>query len=385
MVVVFAAYLVIGLAMPVVPLHVHADLGLDAFVVGVVGGSPSIAAVLSRFWAGRYADSRGAKRAVVAGLLAAAAGGALYLLSLAFAGVPRVSVAILIAGRALLGAADGFIITGALTWGLALMGARNTGKIMAWVGSALWAAFAVGAPLGTALYSSRGFTAIALATIFLPLGALLLVVPLRGPKATQSGAGASMLGIARSVAGPGLALAFGGVGFGAVTTFIVLLYAEHGWSPAWLAFTTLSVAFMVGRVIFGDVPDRIGGAKVAFVSILIEAAGQVTIWLAPSSGVALAGVALSGLGYALVFPALGVEAIARAPAQSRGLAMGTYTAFLDVSLGLAGPVLGLIASGVSLSAVFLASALLALCGASLALKLQLTRKPARTEALPASF
>src|SRR5437879_2232750 len=37
--VVFIAYLVIGLAMPVLPLHVHLDLGLSTFVVGLVSGS----------------------------------------------------------------------------------------------------------------------------------------------------------------------------------------------------------------------------------------------------------------------------------------------------------------------------------------------------------
>ncbi|KWV60484.1 hypothetical protein AS156_29340 [Bradyrhizobium macuxiense] len=39
MAVVLAAFLVIGLAIPVLPLHVHQDLGLSAFVVGLVTGS----------------------------------------------------------------------------------------------------------------------------------------------------------------------------------------------------------------------------------------------------------------------------------------------------------------------------------------------------------
>jgi hypothetical protein len=36
MAVVFIAYLVIGLVMPVLPLHVHQGLGLSTFVVGLV-------------------------------------------------------------------------------------------------------------------------------------------------------------------------------------------------------------------------------------------------------------------------------------------------------------------------------------------------------------
>src|SRR4051812_23242595 len=76
MAVVFSAYLVIGFAMPVLPLHVHQGLGFGTFVVGLVAGSQFAAALISRMWAGHYADRRGAKNAVVTGLLVAALSGA---------------------------------------------------------------------------------------------------------------------------------------------------------------------------------------------------------------------------------------------------------------------------------------------------------------------
>jgi MFS family permease len=150
--VVFIAYLVIGLAMPVLPLHVHLDLGLSTFVVGLVSGSQFAASFFSRMWAGHQADKKGSKHAVVTGLLIAAVSGLLYLLSLRFAASPVISVGMLLLGRAVLGVAESLIVTGALSWGLALMGPQNTGKVMSWVGTSLYAAFAVGAPAGTALY-----------------------------------------------------------------------------------------------------------------------------------------------------------------------------------------------------------------------------------------
>src|SRR4051794_12700515 len=45
--VVSVAFLVIGLALPVLPLHVHQDLGLSTFVVGLVAGSQFAAALIS--------------------------------------------------------------------------------------------------------------------------------------------------------------------------------------------------------------------------------------------------------------------------------------------------------------------------------------------------
>ena len=64
--VVFVAFLVIGIAMPVLPIHVHDGLGLGTFVVGLVAGSQFAASLISRPWAGHYSDGRGAKRGVIA-------------------------------------------------------------------------------------------------------------------------------------------------------------------------------------------------------------------------------------------------------------------------------------------------------------------------------
>ncbi len=368
MAVVLLSFLVIGLALPVLPLHVHQGLGLDTVVVGLVAGSQFMASLLSRVWAGHHADSRGAKRAVVTGLAGAAGAGLLYLLSLRFADTPTTSVIILLLGRALLGAAESFIITGALSWGLALVDARNAGTVMAWVGTAMYAAFALGAPAGTALYARFGFGAIALATVLVPLAALLLVAPLR-PVAPQPRSRPAFTKVAGAVWMPGLGLALSSIGFGATTAFVALLFVDRGWSPAWLAFSAFAAAFILARVLFGHLPDRFGGARVALISVLIEAAGQAFIWLSPRPGLALMGAVLSGFGYSLVYPGLGVEAVHRVPPESRGLAMGAYTAFLDLALGIASPALGLVASGAGLGTVFLVSAVSVLCAAAVALRL----------------
>jgi len=101
------------------------------------------------------------------------------------------------------------------------------------------------------------------------------------------------------------------------------------------------------------------------------------IWLSPSSTVAFLGAALTGFGYTLVYPGFGVEAVRRAPAESRGLAVGAYTAFLDLALGVANPVLGLVASGAGVGAVFFVSALVVLLAAAIASRLKLRGDSAR--------
>src|SRR5207245_8974495 len=76
MAVVVVAYLVTGIAMPVLPVYVHQGLGLGTFVVGLVAGTQFAATLISRLWAGRFADLHGSKRAVLGGLSFGSAAGA---------------------------------------------------------------------------------------------------------------------------------------------------------------------------------------------------------------------------------------------------------------------------------------------------------------------
>ena len=371
--VVLVGFLVMGLALPVLPLHVSRDLGFGTFVVGLVTGGQFAASLISRVWAGRFADRKGAKSGVILGLVAAVTSGLLYVLSLAFTS-SAASVSILLLGRAALGGAESFIITGAVSWGLVLVGPKGAGRVIAWVGTAMFAALAIGAPVGTMLYSAAGFGAVAIATALIPFATLVLLLWLPAVPPAPATSRGVFRSVAKAVCVPGIGAALSSIGFGAILAFASLLFANRGWTPVWLAFTAYALALIAARLGLGHLPDRIGGARVAVGSALIETAGLALIWLAPSALVAAAGAALTGFGYALVYPALGVEAVRHAPPQSRGLVMGMYTAFLDVALGFGTPALGLIAGRLGLGPVFLASAMAAVAAMAFALWLLAVHK-----------
>lgn len=160
---VFIAFLTIGLQLPVLPLHLHDTLGMGTLVIGLVVGAQFAAALLSRAWAGNFADMRGGKRAVMAGLVTAAVSALVYLLSLGVEATPVLSVWLLLVGRVLLAVGESLVVTGALGWGIGLVGPQHAGKVMAWNGIAMYGAFALGAPLGVALNSGWGFMGIVVA------------------------------------------------------------------------------------------------------------------------------------------------------------------------------------------------------------------------------
>lgn len=352
---VFIAFLTIGIQLPVLPLHLHDALGMGPTVVGLVIGAQFAAALLSRSWAGNFADMRGAKRAVVTGFFAASASGLIYLASLAFIDMPVASVWVLVAARVLLALGESLVVTGTMGWGIGLVGPQNGGKVMAWLGISIYAAFALGAPVGVAINHYRGFVGIAVATMVIPLLALVIISTVRpiAPTATRRTPFYKVLG---AVWGPGMGLALSSVGFGVITAFIALLFAAKDWGNSSLAFTAFGIAFIAARIFFGHLPDKLGGAKVALVCVVIEAIGQLLIWRADTVSLAYLGAALTGFGYSLAFPGFGVEAMRRAPPQTRGLAMGAYVAFLDISLGITSPVAGALATAWGVDVVYLAGA-----------------------------
>lgn len=139
------------------------------------------------------------------------------------------------------------------------------------------------------------------------------------------------------------------------------MFTAAGWEGASLPVSVFGLGFAVSRVLFGGQIDRFGGFSVAALALGLETIGLAAIWLAPAPLPALIGAALSGLGFGMVFPALGVELIRRIPAASRGGALGLYTVFLDLALAVAGPLAGLALAFLRYPGIF---ALCALCAAS---------------------
>ena len=265
MTVVFIGFLIIGMALPVLPLHVHQSLGMSTFVVGLVAGSQFVAALVTRVWSGRYADSRGAKHAVLAGLAAAVAGGLLYLFA-----PPRcawLSVAILLLGRRS-SAAPRVYYHRRCQLGAGARGPANAGKVIAWVGMAMFAALASGAPLGTALYSFGGFASIAVATALIPLFTMLVVAPLAASRRITAAIGIPQGGRHGLDARPGFGTQQ--YRFRHDDRFQLVAIHRAQLESCMALIQAFAISLVAARLFLGHLPDRLGGAKVALISVFIE-------------------------------------------------------------------------------------------------------------------
>ena len=357
----FIGYMNIGIPLAVLPGYVHNHLGYGTVIAGLVISVQYLATLLSRPYASRIIDNRGSKRAVMYGLAGCGLSGVLMLASTWTAAMPALSLTCLLIGRLVLGSAESLVGSGSIGWGIGRVGAQNTAKVISWNGIASYGAIAIGAPLGVLMVShwgmwSMGASIIALATI-----GLLLAWPKRAAPIV-SGVRLPFLHVLGRVLPHGAGLALGSIGFGTIATFITLYYATNHWENAVLCLSLFGASFIGARLLFGNLINRIGGFRVAIACLSVETLGLLLLWLAPNPDLALAGAALSGFGFSLVFPALGVEAVNLVPASSRGAAVGAYSLFIDLSLGITGPLAGAVAAGFGFASIFLFAALAALSG-----------------------
>ncbi len=369
--IVFFSALAIAVPLPVLALHVHETLGFGIATAGLAVGIQSFATLLTRQFAGSAVDRYGAKMAVVVGLPLAVVAGLLYLGSLEIS-APFASLGVLAAGRLCLGLAESLFLTGTMAWGIGRVGLANTGRVMAWQGIALYAAIGMGAPIGLAIHAAYGFAGVAAVAAIAPLVALPMAF-LVAAVPTMPGRRLGFHHVLGLIWRHGVALALATAPFAVLATFLALVFASRGWPHAGAGLFLFGATYIGVRLFLAHLPDRIGGRGVAAVSLLILAAAQLMLWVASGPGLALAGAALSGAGFSLIFPALGVEAVRRVPAESRGLAVGGFLAFFDIALGVTGPVAGVLVAGFGYGSMFLAGAIGCLVSFWLVMSLPRTR------------
>jgi MFS family permease len=372
----FIGYLNIGIPLAVLPGYVHSDLGFGAVAAGLVISVQYLATLLSRPYASRIIDNLGSKKAVLYGLAGCGLSGVFMLLSAWLQSMPMLSLISLLIGRLVLGSAESLVGSGSIGWGIGRVGAQNTAKVISWNGIASYGALAIGAPMGVLLVQQLGLWSMGVSIILLAGIGFALAWPKQAAPIVH-GERMPFLHVLGRVLPHGTGLALGSIGFGTIATFITLYYASHSWPNAVLCLSLFGACFIGARLLFGNLINRLGGFRVAIACLSVESIGLLLLWLAPTPTLALAGAALTGFGFSLVFPALGVEAVNLVPASSRGAAVGAYSLFIDLSLGITGPVAGAIAAGFGFASIFLFAALAAMTGLLLSVYLYRQTKPVR--------
>lgn len=356
-----AAFMAIGAALPVLPSYVRGPLHSSDLAVGVVIGAFAITSVICRPLAGRQADRRGRRIVLVLGLAALALGGLLYLLS---RNVPE-----LVLARLVVGMGEGSAYTAGATWAVDLSPPHRRGLALGMFGLAVWGGLSLGPLAGELLRSGVGYSAVWVTTAALPAAGALLAMRLPEPSpAVTAGLPRASLStmLPAPARRPGAALALANVGYAALAGFAVLALKARGIGDGAMVFTVFAVAVFASRLVFGRIPDSVGSRRTAATAGILEALGLSMVAAAGSLTAALLGALVMGVGFSMLFPSLALMVVGEVGEEGRGSAMGAFTAFFDVGVGLGGPIAGLTASLAGYPAVFYLSAVAALGASALA-------------------
>jgi MFS family permease len=355
--VTFCGLLAVGAVLPVLPRYVHGPLGAGNVAVGVVVGAYAITGLLLRPFAGRFADRRGRKPAVLIGSLLMAAGGFLYLLPLGVGG--------LVAARLVLGAGEGAVFVAGSAWIVDLAPPERRGRVIGLYGLAVWAGLSIGPLFGELIQHGAGYTPVWVFAGVLPLVGALIALRIPDPFLPHKWLEHEHHSlIAREAVLPGAALALGSAGYAALAGFVVLHLDARGVGHGALVFGAFATMVVLTRLAGGDLPDRVGPARVAVAAALVEAVGLTTIAFAQSLAVAIAGALAMGAAFSLLYPSLSLIVVNQVPEARRGAALGTFTAFFDAGVGLGAPLAGAMAALTSYEGAFFLSAMIALVSAA---------------------
>lgn len=354
----FLSYMTIGIPLPVISLYVHQNLGMSNFYVGLAVGIQFLATLLTRGYAGRQADEIGAKTTTIRGITFCSMAGVMYVLSATVSDIVWIQYALLIIGRLVLGYGESQLLTGNLTWNLGLFGPKMAGKVMSWIGLAIFASLAVGSPVGLLIHEHFGFAAMGGVITLIPLISFFISRRMPGIP-VHGGQRLPLKKVLNFILVPGTILALQGVGFAVISTFISLYFHVNDWPNAGFALSLFGIAFILVRIFGSHYLDKFGNITVIRWSLLIEFIGLAIIAFATDPMIAFLGAMFSGCGCSLIFPALGSILVKKVPPQARGTAMGGYAAFQDVAYAITGPCTGLIANSFGYAPVFATGAVCA--------------------------
>jgi len=358
---VFAAclpvFLGLGATVPVLPKFVKGPVGGGDVAVGIVVGAFAITAVLCRPLAGRMADARGRRAVVIAGALFGALAGVLYFLPF---GVPG-----LVLARLALGAGEGCVFTAGATWTVDLAPIHARGRAIGLFGLSIWSALAVGPLIGQGLLDAAGYDAVWAFAAAAPLAGALVARALPDSP-VRPGVAPRRPWIAPEALRPGASLALANFGYAAFAGFVVLHLERRGIGHGAAVFTAFASAVVATRLLAGRLPDVVGPRRTAVGAAGMEALGLAIVAAAHSLGAAVAGAVVMGFGFSVLYPSLALMVVDRVGEAGRGAALGTFTAFFDVGVGLGAPLAGAIAAVSGYPAAFWAAAGAALAGGSVA-------------------
>ena len=150
-------------------------------------------------------------------------------------------------------------------------------------------------------------------------------------------------------------MALGIMIFPALHGFMPKMMDERALGDARPIYALYGLLVLALRLLCSRLPDTLGTTRTAALALVGSSVGMVVMgsFVVTRPGL-FVGAAILAIGGSLLYPALMVAAVDGVPENERAQAMSTFTMFFELSGGIGGPVLGIVAwlSGTTVAAFY---------------------------------
>lgn len=363
----FILFVSFQMLLPTLPVYAE-TLGGGEIVAGLIIGIFTIAAVMSRPYAGFLMDKRGRQGVLVIGFL-------VFILSV-FLYNFTVSVILLLGLRLIHGFGWGFATTASGTVAADVIPPVRRGEGLGYYGMSAVLSMAFAPAIGIYISQSYGFTQLFIISTVLAGIALAMTMGIKYVPVTTTQQKVKPAIFEPTSFRPSSVLFFLTFIYGGVVTFIVLYTASLGieGESSGLFFTVYAVFLFVTRPFAGRISDRKGTDVVVIPGLILATAGIVLLGLAQGLSYMLFSAVLIGLGFGAAQPSLQALTIKLAPPERRGAANATFFSAFDLGIGLGAIILGTVSTWVGFANMYLLSGLAGVIGIILYFKLLYGKK-----------
>lgn len=336
------------MTLPTLPLFVN-KLGGSDQLIGFVVGIFTLSALLIRPWSGHMLESVGRRFVYLIGLF-------IFVLSVgsyAFTG----SLAILFLMRIVQGLGWGMSTTAVGTIATDLIPPKRRGEGMGYFGLAGNLAMAFGPALGLFLIPFMDFSGLFIIAAGGGLAAFLIAAIIQYKPTEKVVEKRKKWDLFEKTAlMPSVLLFFITMVFGGIATFLPLYAEKLNIDGIELYFVLFAFSLMLVRSFAGRIYDKKGHRAVFLPGAILVFLAMIDLSLLANEFMLLSAAVLFGVGFGSILPALQAWAVQEAPLNRKGMANATFFSFFDLGVGLGAILFGLIASRLSYSDIYLASA-----------------------------
>jgi len=337
---------------PTLPIYL-ARSGSKEAEIGVLIGALSLSALIFRPFVGKALLRIPERKFMLAGSFLFAISCAAFLLARPF--WPFLIV------RTFQGIGLAFFYTAAVVLVVNVSSESHRGQSLSYYYLSMNIAFALAPALGIFLMNHFGFPFLFLVCTSLSLCSLFIS---RGVGKGQSDqvqgkdfSAEEGAFLSRKALPSSIVCLLAGTIWGAVMAFFPLYAIGHGVSNPGLFFTAYAIVMILSRILGGKILDLYSRDKVIFPCLVIYIVAMILFTFSKTLSMFILVAVIWGMGSAFLNPALAAHA-ADIAGSSRGPAMGTFSAAMDLGIGLGAMTMGVILRLTNFSTMFLCLALI---------------------------